>query len=205
MALWTQESIMKLINTYRSHRILWDTTSPDYTDRNKRIDAWKEVADEVGHDMMTIERKLKSLKTHLLAVHKAYAKKRIRGDCRSNASKPKWFAYEALSFLIQGRPMRTNRETSNSDKQHTSQNTEWKAPQENTSGRDEFAVFAEHVAIRLRNITDRRARLVAQHQINNILFEAEIGKYNLQYDPGMMENLDEPSTSNDDKMMINIT
>lgn len=80
--------------------------------------------------------------------------------------------------------------------------------QEISSGRDEFTVFAEHVAIRLKNITDVRARLVAQHQINNILFEAEMGKYNIQStfipdNPGVMENLDEPSTSNEEKVIIN--
>lgn len=80
--------------------------------------------------------------------------------------------------------------------------------QEISSGRDEFTVFAEHVAIRLKNITDVRARLVAQHQINNILFEAEMGKYNMQSsfvpgNPEIMENLDEPSTSNEEKVIIN--
>lgn len=77
--------------------------------------------------------------------------------------------------------------------------------QEISSGRDEFTVFAEHVAIRLKNITDARARLVAQHQINNILFEAEMGKYSMHsYSTTMLENLDEPSTSNDEKMIMNI-
>jgi hypothetical protein len=78
--------------------------------------------------------------------------------------------------------------------------------QEISSYRDEFTVFAEHVAIRLKNITDVRARLVAQHQINNILFEAEMGKYNApSYNSvEMMENLDEPSTSNEEKVLINM-
>lgn len=81
--------------------------------------------------------------------------------------------------------------------------------QEISSCRDEFTVFAEHVAIRLKNITDVRARLVAQHQINNILFEAEMGKYNIHSSFNMVnseitENLDEPSTSNEEKVMINV-
>lgn len=75
-----------------------------------------------------------------------------------------------------------------------------------SSYRDEFTVFAEHVAIRLKNITDVRSRLVAQHQINNILFEAEMGKYNVPaYNSAeMMDSLDEPSTSNEEKVLINI-
>ncbi|EZA51033.1 hypothetical protein DMN91_002659 [Ooceraea biroi] len=208
MAQWKQDAILKLIGAYRARRFLWDYTAPDYTDRNKRIDAWKEIADEVGYDVMTVERKLKSLKTHFMSVHKAYAKRRLKAELNSGSIvKPKWFAYEALTFLIKGRAPRLNREPPNVEKQsqHAAADHTWK-PQEISSYRDEFTVFAEHVAIRLKNITDVRARLVAQHQINNILFEAEMGKYNApSYNSvQMMENLDEPSTSNEEKVLINI-
>jgi hypothetical protein len=43
--------------------------------------------------------------------------------------------------------------------------------------RDEFTVFGQHIANRLRNITDAQAQLITQHQINNILFEAEAAKF----------------------------
>ncbi|XP_024871077.1 uncharacterized protein LOC112454094 isoform X2 [Temnothorax curvispinosus] len=159
---------------------------------------------------MTVERKLKSLKTHFMSVHKAYAKRRVKADLNPDGSivTPKWFAYEALTFLNKGRLTRINRETPNVEKQNPTPAPNWQ-PQEISSGRDEFTVFAEHVAIRLKNITDVRARLVAQHQINNILFEAEMGKYNVQqpsFVPNhqeIMENLDEPSTSHEEKVIIN--
>jgi len=70
---------------------------------------------QLGCDVMTVERKLKSLKTHFMAVHKAYAKRRLKADPGS-AVKPKWFAYEALTFLNKGR-LRINRETPNVEKQ----------------------------------------------------------------------------------------
>ncbi|KYQ54776.1 hypothetical protein ALC60_06378 [Trachymyrmex zeteki] len=208
MAQWRQETILKLIGAYRARRLLWDHNAPDYTDRSKRIYAWKEIADELGCDVMTVERKLKSLKTHFMSVHKAYAKRRLKADSNpGSVIKPKWFAYEALTFLNKGRLLRINRETPNVEKQNPVPTSNWKQ-QETPSGRDEFTVFAEHVAIRLKNIADVRARLVAQHQINNILFEAEMGKYSIQTsfgsdNPEIMEHLDEPSTSNEEKVMIN--
>ncbi|XP_025988443.1 uncharacterized protein LOC113003395 [Solenopsis invicta] len=208
MAQWRQETILKLIGAYRARRILWDHNAPDYTDRSKRIYAWKEIADELGCDVMTVERKLKSLKTHFMSVHKAFAKRRLKADLNPGCDvRPKWFAYEALTFLNKGRLMRINRETPNVEKQNPAPVSNWKS-QEISSGRDEFTVFAEHVAIRLKNIIDARARLVAQHQINNILFEAEMGKYSMQQpfgtdNPEIMENLDEPSTSNEEKVIIN--
>ncbi|XP_077276111.1 uncharacterized protein LOC143904960 isoform X1 [Temnothorax americanus] len=210
MAQWRQETILKLISAYRARRLLWDHNAPDYTDRSKRIYAWKEIADELGCDVMTVERKLKSLKTHFMSVHKAYAKRRVKADLNpGSVVTPKWFAYEALTFLNKGRLTRINRETPNVEKQNPTPAPNWQ-PQEISSGRDEFTVFAEHIAIRLKNITDVRARLVAQHQINNILFEAEMGKYNVQQpsfivpnNQEIMENLDEPSTSHEEKVIIN--
>ncbi|CAL1677867.1 unnamed protein product [Lasius platythorax] len=210
MAQWRQETILKLIGAYRARRLLWDPNAPDGTDRSKRIQAWKEIADELGCDVMTVERKLKSLKTHFMSVYKAYVKRKLKADMNpgSIVIKPKWFAYEALTFLNKRQLVRINRETSNAEKQNSTPISNWK-PQEISSCRDEFTVFAEHVAIRLKNITDVRARLVAQHQINNILFEAEMGKYNIHSSFSTMnseinsENLDEPSTSNEEKVMIN--
>lgn len=63
---------------------------------------------------MTVERKLKSLKTHFMSVHKAYTKRRLKADSSpGSVVKPKWFAYEALTFLNKGCLMRISRETPN--------------------------------------------------------------------------------------------
>jgi hypothetical protein len=43
--------------------------------------------------------------------------------------------------------------------------------------RDEFTVFGEHIAHRLRSISNTYTHLVAQHQINNIIFETEIARF----------------------------
>ncbi|XP_063829041.1 uncharacterized protein LOC135078402 [Ostrinia nubilalis] len=44
--------------------------------------------------------------------------------------------------------------------------------------RDEFAVFGEHVANKLRNVSNCPARSTAQFLINDILYKAEMGRYN---------------------------
>ncbi|XP_076034558.1 uncharacterized protein LOC143021153 isoform X2 [Oratosquilla oratoria] len=43
--------------------------------------------------------------------------------------------------------------------------------------RDEFDIFGEHIAARLRNISQDQVRLTAQHQIHSALFEAEMSKF----------------------------
>jgi hypothetical protein len=45
------------------------------------------------------------------------------------------------------------------------------------SERDEFSIFGEHVAIKLRNLKDRRLQSVAQFEISSILFQAEMGNF----------------------------
>lgn len=40
--------------------------------------------------------------------------------------------------------------------------------------RDEFSTFGEHVANQVRNLQDRQLQIIAQHKINNILFELAI-------------------------------
>lgn len=44
-----------------------------------------------------------------------------------------------------------------------------------TTGRDEFSIFGEHVAFKLRNLNDRRSQSIAQFEISNILFQIEMG------------------------------
>lgn len=52
MAQWKQDTILKLIGAYRERRFLWDKTAVEYTDRSKRYNAWKEIANEVRCDQV---------------------------------------------------------------------------------------------------------------------------------------------------------
>ncbi|XP_066998517.1 cellular tumor antigen p53 [Anabrus simplex] len=45
------------------------------------------------------------------------------------------------------------------------------------SSRDEFVVFGEHVARKLRNIKNAKVRLLLQHKISNLLFEGEMTNF----------------------------
>lgn len=45
------------------------------------------------------------------------------------------------------------------------------------NARDEFVVFGEYVANKLRNIADMQVRNTAQFHINNILYKAESGQF----------------------------
>lgn len=52
---------------------------------------------------------------------------------------------------------------------------------ESANERDEFTVFGEHVALKLRKLTSNRVRSIVQHKINNLIFEAEMGNSEYSY------------------------
>jgi len=43
--------------------------------------------------------------------------------------------------------------------------------------RDEFSIFGEHVAFKLRNLKDRRSQSIAQFEISSVLFQIEMGNF----------------------------
>lgn len=47
-----------------------------------------------------------------------------------------------------------------------------------SQSRDQFDVFGELVAHKIRNLDNRYAKTTVQHLINNLLYNAELGKYN---------------------------
>nr|CAD7411957.1 unnamed protein product [Timema cristinae] len=109
---WTHEIILDLIKCYRAKPVLWDATMKEYSDRNKRRDAWKYIGNVVGvTDIVLVGKKVRSLRTHFLSVHKDYLKKKRRSGCGSEEIlKPKWFAYELLLFLTKGEKQRDTRD-----------------------------------------------------------------------------------------------
>lgn len=47
------------------------------------------------------------------------------------------------------------------------------------NSRDEFVIYGEYVANKLRNINTLQARNTAQYHINNILYQAETGQFDI--------------------------
>lgn len=47
----------------------------------------------------------------------------------------------------------------------------------NRQGVDEYTLFGEQIAIKLRSLKTDYARITVQHHINNLIYEAQMGKY----------------------------
>ena len=47
---WSSTDIMLLISEIEERHSVWNVLSTDYKDRNKRVDAWREVANALKRD-----------------------------------------------------------------------------------------------------------------------------------------------------------
>ncbi|KAL3286570.1 hypothetical protein HHI36_001071 [Cryptolaemus montrouzieri] len=103
---WTRQEIMKLIELYKAQDCLWNINNIDYRDKRKRNAAWKYISTTLDHDILSVERKMKVLKTQFMYCYKLLKKYSARGE----AYQPKWFAYKNLKFLLTGKIHRENRE-----------------------------------------------------------------------------------------------
>lgn len=76
----------------------------------------------------------------------------------------------------------TSNEHPSSQKTHQSKATETLPVMKDIQGhralKDQYTAFGEHVGMRIRDISSPYAKTIVKHLISNILFEAELGKYN---------------------------
>lgn len=96
---WSNEKVLTLIEQYRSRPVLWDCKLKEYKDRNKRHDAFSEIAVGFGVKKEEIERKLKNLICHLSREIKKEKDSVKSGSGPDEAYKSKWFAYQSMEFL----------------------------------------------------------------------------------------------------------
>lgn len=96
--MWTSEQTMKFIDGLRSNPCLWDLTSLDYKNRNKKNDALATLGKEFGVDSHEVDKKIQSLKTQFRREHKKLLASKKSG-CPIKST---WFGYESLLFLLQG-------------------------------------------------------------------------------------------------------
>lgn len=82
---WTTDLVLELIKRFEEKPELWDFSSELYKNREKKQESLKEIADAMGTDVRTVDRKMRML----------------IGQYRRELMRPssKWFAFEKLSFL----------------------------------------------------------------------------------------------------------
>ncbi|KAL4704559.1 hypothetical protein ACJJTC_012276 [Scirpophaga incertulas] len=90
---WSNENVITLIELFQERQVLWNTQMDEYKDRNKKHDAWMQIAAEFNLDKQAIEKKMRSL----IGQFQRECKKPKSGAGADVI--PKWFAYKKLLFL----------------------------------------------------------------------------------------------------------
>ncbi|KAG8314930.1 hypothetical protein J6590_081648 [Homalodisca vitripennis] len=97
---WSRECIETLVNANRVRTELWDPKDNKYHIKNKKSDAWREIASEVGCDHGEAKSKMSSL---LSSFRREKAKekktKNSTGSGRDQLYVSTWFAYKLFAFL----------------------------------------------------------------------------------------------------------
>ncbi|KOC71068.1 hypothetical protein WH47_07212 [Habropoda laboriosa] len=92
---WTKERTARLIELFRGKRVLWDPTSMNFKDRNKKHDAWAELGVDMEMDSTEIEKKIRML----IGQFQRELKKGKNGDGADAPYKSKWIFFKTLLFL----------------------------------------------------------------------------------------------------------
>lgn len=94
---WSNDSVLQLINAYRIRPVLWNSLDSYYKNKNKKEDAWRELADMLNTDIAEIKKKMQSL---LASFRRERQKlKTISGMGAEEVYDTKWFAFKSLLFL----------------------------------------------------------------------------------------------------------
>ncbi|KAF5305213.1 hypothetical protein FQA39_LY09301 [Lamprigera yunnana] len=148
---WTNAKVCELIELYRDRPVLWDCRLKEYKDRNKKQDALQEIADTFRVD-----------KQDQVAGTSKDTPKRSDNE---NKRLPK--------KLPGGGPQKIQKTSATEEAPSIMRGIQGR----HTSGLDQFKTFGELVGLRIKDLPPSNAQKIVKHLISNILFEAEMGKY----------------------------
>ena len=96
---WSQNKILSLIKAYKNQECLWNTSDIHYTDKLKKEAAWETLAETVGLDIRTVEKKIKVIRTQFLKYSRVANERNSLTHIGVGNYEPKWFAFKELKFL----------------------------------------------------------------------------------------------------------
>jgi hypothetical protein len=96
---WSEDLVLQFIEAYRDRPVLWDVRHKFFKIKNKRNDAWEELATLFNTNRYEAKKKINSL----LASFRRERRKSICATSVAGADEvcqSKWFAFKSLQFLI---------------------------------------------------------------------------------------------------------
>ncbi|KAF5283942.1 hypothetical protein FQA39_LY17194 [Lamprigera yunnana] len=171
---WTNAKVCELIELYRDRPVLWDCRLKEYKDRNKKQDALQEIADTFGVDKQVVEKKIKNVVCHFLREIKGReTQDQVAGTSKDTPKRGDNENKRLPKKLPGGGPQKIQKTSATEEALSIMRDIQGR----HTSGLDQFKTFGELVGLRIKDLPSSNAQKIVKHLISNILFEAEMGKY----------------------------
>jgi hypothetical protein len=100
MNVVSNDRVLKLIELYHGNQCLWDGQRVDYKNRNKKTDAWNNIAEEMGTPRNIIEAKMHSIRSQFMRERNNVQNSKKSGAGADEVYVPARFAYQHLLFLL---------------------------------------------------------------------------------------------------------
>lgn len=96
-----RETITSFIERYKSHSCLWDVSSPDYMNKNKRINALQDMVPILGESATidSVRKKIYILRNGYYREYKKVNASLSTGISADNVYTPTLWYYDLMSFL----------------------------------------------------------------------------------------------------------
>ncbi|CAG5047721.1 unnamed protein product [Parnassius apollo] len=148
---WDDSAVLLLIEKYQENELLWNSRHMDFKNRNKRNDAFRDIAFVFNIASSEIERKLKNLSSHYFREKRKYEESKRSGSGREDVQLPKCSSQDNIT------PQTTLPSTRTSRKRNIERDPEvdeaLQLLREITSDarqRDDAAIFADYISSKLR-------------------------------------------------------
>lgn len=89
------EQTLDFIDEYRSYSVLWNTADDNYSNKRKRNEAYTVLATNFDMTVNGVKNKIKSLRSYFSKEHQKITAKKSGSGAASS-----WFAYGAMSFIL---------------------------------------------------------------------------------------------------------
>ncbi|CAG5052415.1 unnamed protein product [Parnassius apollo] len=173
---WDDRAVLLLIEKYQENELLWNPRHMDFKNRNKRNDAIRDVASVFNIASSEIERKLKNLSSHYFREKRKYEESKRSGSGREDSSQDNITPQTTLPSTRTSRKRNIEKDPEVDEALQLLREITSDARQ-----RDDAAIFADYISSKLRKM-DRYTMCTVQHQIQTIVYEAEMRMGSMYFD-----------------------
>ncbi|KAF9406810.1 hypothetical protein HW555_012949 [Spodoptera exigua] len=183
----TRSGPFRRMSLYGTNKLLWNSKSASYHNKSLREDAWREISSEMGVPVPELKKKMTVLLSSYRREKRRISKSQITGSGRDSIYVSKWFGFDDFNFMqdkcspnYTTDTMQTSKKRKQEEEDDKMLREAFKILTEPSQVTDPYFSYGQHIANELRKY-DSHTLIYVKQAINNIIFEADLGKYSPLY------------------------